>query len=193
MGSLATTLRFSGSDEVGLQMNTLSLAVAYLLDDRWTLRGGFGRVLSGTLNPENGSKQEIKPGTLYSAGIEYMALTGQGMLPFVHLSAFQGGTATTIEDPISKPESITDYTSSDLRFSGRATWVVNNMIFPYISSSIFAGPVKWTLNGSEVTGSDIYHYQFALGSAFQFNRLSVFMEASGIGEKTLISGLSYSW
>lgn len=174
-------------------MNTVSLAVAYRLDDRWTLRGGFGRVLSGTLDPENGTTQDIQPGTLYSAGMEFMAFSGGGMKPFVHLSIFQGGSTTTVEDPMSKPVATTDYTSSDLRFNGRATWVVGHQVSPYVSTSFFAGPVKWTLAGQEVTGSDIYHYQVAIGSALQLNRLSLFVEASGVGEKTLVSGLSYSW
>lgn len=193
IGSLNTTLRFSGETEVDLSMNTMSIAGTWSLNNNWTFRSGIGRILSGSLVPENSARQDILPGTLYSVGLEYMALIGQDAVPFIHLAVLYGGSFTTVEDPLAKSSTTTDYNSSDLRFNGRATWVLNQQIFSYISSSFFAGPVNWTLNGKEVTGSDIYHYQVAMGAAYRLGSLSVFGEWSGIGEQTLAAGLSYGW
>lgn len=192
-GHLNTTLRFDGTTEVDLEMTTTSLAGTWRLNDDWTLRAGLGRILEGSLKPESGTTQEVQPGTLYSLGLEYMVSTGQDLKPFIHATVMFGGSSTTIEDPVAKADGITDYNSSDLRFNARATWIVNRQVFPYISTSFFAGPVNWTLDGSEVVGSDIYHYQTALGAALQLGGVSVFTEWSGIGEKTLIAGLSYGW
>jgi hypothetical protein len=53
--------------------------------------------------------------------------------------------------------------------------------------------VNWVLDGKDVIGTDINHYQIAAGTAVQFNRVGTFIEWAGIGEKALSIGLSYAW
>lgn len=44
-----------------------------------------------------------------------------------------------------------------------------------------------------VIGTDIHHYQFALGTAIQFGQVGTFVEWSGLGEKALSTGMSFAW
>jgi hypothetical protein len=53
--------------------------------------------------------------------------------------------------------------------------------------------VKWELNDKEVTGSDIHHYQIALGLAAQLGPLGIFAEWAGLGERAISLGLSTAW
>jgi len=53
--------------------------------------------------------------------------------------------------------------------------------------------VKWELDGEDVTGSDIHHYQVALGIAGQFGPVGIFAEWAGLGEKVIVLGLSTAW
>ena len=87
----------------------------------------------------------------------------------------------------------TSYFSYDLRVGGRASWIINDSIFPYITGRVFGGPVSWELENTDVMGTDIHHYQFALGTAVQFGGTGVFVEWAGVGEKALSAGLSYAW
>ena len=122
--------------------------------------------------------------------IENLVITGEGFTPYVDVSLFLSGSTTEIEDQITKNR--TRYTSSDLRLGARASWNIKNKVFPYLSARLFGGPVNWVLDGKNVIGTDINHYQIATGAAVQFDRLGTFIEWAGVGEKALSIGLSYA-
>ncbi len=191
MGSLNSTLRFDDISDVDIEMNTVSLSGSCAINDNWTLRGGLGAILDGRLRPETGLSQNVTPGGLMAIGIEYLMTMGEGYTPYVDVSLFISGSTTEIEDPITKNR--TRYTSSDLRLGARTSWNVKNRVFPYFSARVFGGPVNWVLDGKDVIGTDINHYQIAAGTAVQFNRVGTFIEWAGIGEKALSIGLSYAW
>jgi hypothetical protein len=57
---------------------------------------------------------------------------------------------------------------------------------------VFGGPVSWELEGTDVIGTDIHHYQIALGTAIQLGQTGLFAEWAGLGEKALSIGVSYT-
>ena len=174
-----------------MQMTTVSLSAAWLINTSWTVRAGLGVILDGTLTPAAGVGHDVTPGGLAAVGLEYRALVGAGYTPFIDLSLFLSGSMTETADPISKGN--TSYFASDLRLAGRAGWNVEDRIFPYVSTRVFAGPVYWQLDGTAVTGSDIHHYQLALGTAIQFGNVGTYIEWAGVGEQSLSAGLSFAW
>jgi hypothetical protein len=190
LGTLNSTLRFDNETEVGIAMQTLSLSASWRLDQNWSLRAGAGIILGGELSPEGGAAQELQPGGLVALGAVYQAVQGEGLRPFIDLSLFLSGSATSSRHP--NDQISTQYTSSDLRLAGRTSWIVKDKIYPYISANVFGGPVFWTLNGEEVTGSDVHHYQVSLGSAVQFDQMTVFLDWAGLGEKAFSAGFSLS-
>ena len=107
------------------------------------------------------------------------------------MSLFLSGASTQTENSVTRIK--TNYFSSDLRLGGRASWNVKGKVFPYISARFFGGPVRWTLNGKDVTGTDIHHYQCALGIAIQLGKMGIFVEWAGLGERALSTGMSFAW
>jgi len=172
-------------------MNTISLSGSWKLNDNWAFRGGLGVIFDGRLRPAIGRSQNVTPGGLIAIGIEYLVIAGEGYTPYVDISLFLSGSTAESEDPITKNRA--RYTSSDLRLGGRASWNIKNRVFPYLSTRLFGGPVYWVLNGEDVIGTDINHYQIATGAAVQFNTVATFIEWSQVGEKALSIGLSYAW
>jgi len=172
-------------------MNTASLSGSWQVNSKWAIRGGLGVILDGNLTASNDIAQNVTPGGLIAIGFEYLGIIGEGYMPFLDLSLFLSGSTTEIENPITMTK--TNYVSSDLRLGGRASWNLNGRLFPYVSARLFGGPVSWILNGKNVTGTDIHHYQFALGTAIQFGQVGTFVEWAGLGEKALSIGMSYAW
>lgn len=172
-------------------MQTVSLSASWRLNDKWSLRGGAGLVLDGELNPKSSNKFMVDSGWMVSVGTEYLAYIGENFRPTIDYSLFLSSSASKIKDSVTKQK--TDYNSYDLRLGGRASWNLDGKLFPYLAARVFGGPVNWELNGEDVMGSDIHHYQVALGAAALFGKFGVFTEWAGIGEKSLSAGLSYSF
>jgi hypothetical protein len=172
-------------------MNSLSLSGSWKLDDKWSLRGGVGLIRDGKLTPPGQTTQTVQSGGLLAAGIEYLWQQGEDYMPYIDFSVFISASSAKIENPTTQQKST--YFSSDLRLGGRASWIINDAIFPYLTARVFGGPVSWELEGKDVIGTDIHHYQFALGTAVQFGQTGVFVEWAGLGEEALSVGMSYAW
>jgi len=191
LGSLNSTLRFDGSRDVKIEMNTISVSGSYQLNDKWSIRSGVGLILDGKLKPFGHRAHNVKPGGLLAVGMEYLYRQGEGYRPYIDYSIFVSASSATTENPVDLKS--TNYFSSDLRFGARASWIIHGNIFPYLSGRLFGGPVSWELDGTDVLGTDIHHYQFAAGTAVRFGSLSAFVEWAALGEKALSAGLSYAW
>ncbi|MBZ0265645.1 hypothetical protein K8I28_13360 [bacterium] len=172
-------------------MSTASLSVSWQVLNKLSLRGGVGLILDGELKDSNDIIQDVQPGGVASIGFEYHAISGERYMPYIDFSLFLSGSSTEIKNP--NNNSKTSYVSSDLRLGGRASWNVKNFLYPYASARIFGGPVRWTLDGQDVTGSDIHKYQIAVGAAIQFRYIGTYFEFAGIGEKAMSIGVSYVW
>jgi hypothetical protein len=172
-------------------MNTASLSGAWRLNEKLSIRGGFGFIRDGKLTPHGQTAQQVKSGGLLAAGVEYLWQRGEGFKPYIDLSAFISASSARIENPSTQEK--TNYFSSDLRLGGRASWTINDKFFPYLTLRLFGGPVTWILDGTDVSGTDIHHYQVALGTALQFGQVGTFVEWAGVGEEALSVGMSYAW
>jgi hypothetical protein len=193
VGFFDTTLRFDNDEEVGIEMATVSVSGAWLIDERWTVRASVGSILDGTLLTDDLSTHDVEPGGVVALGAEYRALIGEGIIPFVDLSMFISAawaeTAAATSPGSTSPQKIS-YSSSDARLGVRAGWNIGGKAFPYLAARAFGGPVIWEMDGEDVVGSDIYHYQLALGAAGQIGPMGFFVEWSGLGERAVTSGIS---
>lgn len=171
-----------------MEMSTVSLAGGWLINDDWTLRAGFGLILDGDMQTPDGVVHEVQPGGLFSVGLENRVLIGEGYTPFVDVSLYLGASWTETIDP--NTEAATSYFAADARFGARAGWNINGNTFPYVAARVFGGPVDWEMAGVEVTGTDIHHYQIALGTAVQLGPVGIFAEWAGLGEQSVSAGLS---
>ena len=191
MGRFDTTLRFDDDQDIDAEMTTVMVAGAWLIDGRRTVRAGVGVVLDGTLKTRAQTVHDVEPGGVVSLGAEYRAFEGKDAAPVVELSLFVSAawTQTTVAGVDSK----TSYFATDARLGARAGWRVHGNYFPYITVRAFGGPVQWELNGQDVTGTDVHHYQVALGAAAQYGPVGLFVEWAGLGEEAVSAGLSTTW
>ncbi|MBD3224350.1 MAG: hypothetical protein GF313_06440 [Caldithrix sp.] len=191
LGTFRSTLRFDNDREVDVHMTTVSLAGNRLVKDRWTVRGGLGMVVDGKLKTGIYGTHEVQPGAMLAVGAEYLAVKGDGYRPFIDVSAAFSTSLMQTVHPLTDDQ--TRYWASDLRFGVRSLWNVNNTLYPFAAVSVFGGPVSWKMNGQDVIGSDVHHYQVAVGGSVQIEAIGVYVEWAGLGERGLSAGLSLLW
>ena len=186
-----TTVRFDGDRDVDVEMSTVSVAAGWLINDRWTARASAGAILGGELKPGDGTVHDVDGGGMAAIGAEYRALVGGPGDPFVDLSMFLGMSWT--ETAVAGSATRQSYSAADARLGIRSGYNVGNKFFPFLALRVFGGPVKWELAGVDVTGSDINHYQLALGSAVQTGPIAIVLEWAALGERGVSAGLSTAW
>jgi hypothetical protein len=66
-----------------------------------------------------------------------------------------------------------------------------NRVSPYVMARGFGGPVKWQLDGRDITGTDQHHYQLGVGSSISLPfHMSALVDASLLGERSLSLGVA---
>ncbi len=186
-----TTLRFGGDLRADLEIKAISLSGALPVGKGWTARASIGALLDGSVKPQGGAAHSFEPGGLISVGADRRVRENSGYAPSVDLSILLGVTWAKTKDPVT--ESLTSYSAADLRFGARAAWQIARGLYPYVAARVFGGPVNWELDGEEVTGSDVHHYNLAVGAAAQFGPVGLFLEWAGLGEQGLFAGLGTAW
>lgn len=190
-GGLDSTLRFDDDQEVDVSMTQFAISGGYFLNDRWTVRASVGALLDGTLKPTPTTTYGFETGVLAAAGVDYSARPNRGWAPAVDLSFSFGGLWTDTVGPSGNLK--TDYSAYDARLGALAGWSITAGTFGYTAGRVFGGPVNWELNGEEVQGTDIHHYQLAVGAAAQLAPVAIFAEWAALGEKGWSAGLSATW
>jgi len=190
-GLFRSTIRFDDDRDVDVEMTAVSLSAAWPITADWTVRAGLGLILDGEFTPDAGTAHDVKPGGLASVGVEYLAHYGDEYIPFVDLSLFISGSLTETVNSVTDRK--TSYFATDARLGIRSGWNLKGTVFPYLVARIFGGPVKWEIDGKDVSGSDIHHYQIAIGTAVQISQVSAYIEWAGFGEQALNAGLGIAW
>ncbi|MCP4291767.1 MAG: hypothetical protein GY780_08015 [bacterium] len=183
-----STIRFEDDQEWDIEMTTLSMSAAWSLNEKWTLSAAGGILFDGGLNYVNQPSNDFEPGGLLAFGAEYRALPSRGAKPSLDLSLALGALWSETIAPGN--ENKISYSAGDARLGARFGWIVKNKTFPYLAARVFGGPVSWSISGEDVTGTDIHHYQLAMGIGAHLGKLSIFSEWAGVGEKALTFGMS---
>jgi hypothetical protein len=191
MGIFDTTLRFDNDRNVDVDMTSVSVSGGWFINDRWTARASAGVILGGSLKLDDETIHDVEPGGTATLGVEYRSLVGDGATPFVDLSLYLSTSWAQTVDP--DTDAKTDYSATDARLGVRTGWNLYDEYFPYVAARIFGGPVNWEMDGQDVVGNDINHYQIALGVSAQFGPVGLFVEGAFLGEKALSTGLSATW
>jgi len=177
--------------EFDVKMNTVAVSGGIPISERWTIQASIGMILNGELSPETGSDYDINPGGFASIDLDYNVFAGKGFKPYFDLSVMLGAAMAETEKSDDKIK--TDYISTDVRLSVRSSWNVKNRLFPFAAAGLFGGPILWEIDGKDVTGTDIYHYHFSIGSAIKLGPTVAYMEWAALGEQSLKAGLSIAW
>ena len=188
---METTLRFDDDREAQLELNSVAFAVARVRPSGWSPRVSAGWLTGGDLNQDGGTSHRFKGGFFLALGLDKQLSPGEGIRPAVDLSLGLSAAWAQTEERRTGTEA--DYSAADLRAGVRTVWPVGQRLFPYAAARVFGGPVNWNWDGEEVQGSDVHHFQMALGVAASFGPMAMQLEWGAVGEKSLSAGVSSFW
>lgn len=158
----------------------------YSWPSRLSVRGSIGAVLDGSLEGA-GERHDLDPGIVGSVSVARQWLIGAWFVTgSAGLSASRA--TTTRQDAMAEPAAIV---ATDLRLGamvGRTFGVVS----PYVLARGFAGPVSWSLGGTDVKGSDTHKYQLGIGASVALGAdLAILIDVAALGERSASLGMSY--
>jgi hypothetical protein len=85
------------------------------------------------------------------------------------------------------------YRAADLSLAGSAGWPLGGWLAPYVAAKVFGGPVTWEQGGATATGTDLHHYQVALGLAAALpGRFDLLVECAPLGARSVTASLGRS-
>jgi hypothetical protein len=185
-----TRLTFSGLPGGAVDASFTRWAIAASLDrrlgDRWTAGAMLGSNLVGSLDAQ-GVSSSMSPGPLGALTLSFRPLDEGHVAPFVLLSASVAAALAWTTPPAGGGRST--ITSYDVRLGVAAGKTIADVVTPYLVARAFGGPVLWSIAGTDVTGTDAYHYQLGAGAAVRIGRVDVVAEGIPLGERSAVVGI----
>lgn len=165
-----TNLLFFDGAELGLSKTSVLYGSDFVLSPRAILSFGAGAVFFGELDvpPDlgRGNDLSLAPGWIGTMAATFRVVEDEGALPYVLLTPSAGVLhARTRERPTEAPGLRGAYTGVDLRFGVTVGKTFANTVSPYVAARVFGGPILWSDGEDTTLGSDLYHFQPALGLA----------------------------
>ncbi len=186
-GGFRSELTFTGGRGVDVGEQSVTATLSWHKDPRFGVEGGLGAILGGRLTFA-GVDHDVAPGFAATVAGSWLALFEDGARPFVLVTATASVSTATTDGGAAR------LTAFDLR----AGLVVGKTFFarltPYVAGRVFAGPVSWTLDGADVTGSDQHHFSVGGGATLRLpGGVDVFAEGMAFGERALDAGIGLSF
>lgn len=174
---MSTTLKFADDGEFKLSQFAASATVGYALPSRWSFRAAVGTIIDGEISAGQRT-DDISAGITGGVGVSKLwplrrnyFVTGS-----VDLSASRVTTHQGFEPGVS-------FIATDLRV-GAVVGKTLGRFSPFLATRVFGGPVFWTYNGNDITGTDIYKFQVGGGLSVMAGKgLSVMANVSVLGEQ----------
>jgi hypothetical protein len=185
----------AAEDDESAPMNKHSAIVVSerRLGERATLQLGAGAVIAGEVR-YHGTTHDAGPGFIYSAAGSYRLTSAKSSPLFVV------ATASLAASLMLTKERAEDAAGAEKLFAldGRLGMVlgkrVTDWLSPYAALRVFGLPVFWRYRGSELQGTDAYHYQLGVGLVAQLlAELDLHCEAAAVGERSLSAGIGTSF
>jgi len=191
----ATRLSFGGED--GFDADSRRRAVASAFEwralDGLTVTAGGGAAIDGRLSVR-GVRSDLGAGPLGMIGVAYRLLAGEDWVPFILGGVTFAGSSvgTRTHFPNGRIEDAR-LTALDFRASLTVGEVFGDHFVPYVVGRGFGGPIFWTRDDAEVTGSDKYHYQVGAGLLVTAGWFDAYFELVPSGERAAVFGGAVSF
>jgi hypothetical protein len=183
-----TDLRFfPGSTSAAFERHAVVVTSEIPLGARSTLQIGSGGVAGGRLDAAE--HNAVRPGWLAFASTGYRFVAEDGAVPFVLGSASIGAASSRTASGQGESAHLV---SIDVR-AGVVVGKTFGPASPYVAARVFGGPVYWTERGKDLTGTDLYHYQPAVGLVLRRALFDLFVEWAFAGERAVSAGLGLSF
>jgi hypothetical protein len=182
-------LSFTGDQRADVTRHAVSASMAFPWGKRLVVEGAVGGLAGGTLTL-NHVDYNFRPGFLIGASATYLFVREGKWMPSILASATLAGLFASTS---SKSDATQDFDAFDLRIGGAAGKHITEAWSVFALARAFGGPVYWRVaqaDGSHasVTGTDRYHYQVGLGTAYSLGPAHLFAEGIPLGEQALTVG-----
>jgi hypothetical protein len=180
----STALTFTGDQRASVTRHAVSASMAFPWGKRLVLEGAIGGLGGGTLSL-NHVDYNFRPGFLLGASATYLFVREGKWMPSVLASATLAGLFASTS---SKSDATQDFDAFDLRIGGAAGKHLTEAWSIFAVARAFGGPVYWRVGGESVTGTDRYHYQVGIGTAYSLGAAHLFAEGIPLGEQAFTVG-----
>lgn len=189
LGAVSTELKFDNDQSYDFEQGSTSLIVGLRLPSAWVFRGSIGVIAGGRLTNQNstGMEDEISLETGIAGGL---GVSRQWWFskPYFASASFDLAASRSKSNSMGTKAS---FVGTDMRIGGRIGRSFSDRFTVYASTRLFGGPVMWSDEDGDILGSDRFHFQLGGGAMLQWEKLSFFVDISGLGEKAASLGLSY--
>ena len=187
---MRTHVRFDNDMTFELTEQAATAFAGYSTPSGWSFRATFGVLIDGRLeNDGMPATHDIGAGIVggigvarqWSLGDGQWFVTGSAGLSVAAASTHAAGAA---DDP--------RFTAADARIGAIAGRTFATIWSPYVLARGFGGPVWWTVDGSDTTGSDTRHFQLGAGLSVATSfGLTIVGDVSALGEQAASLGASW--
>ena len=190
-GGFASTLEFSdATPDADIQQYSVAASAGYRFSHRLSVRLTAGAILGGELETVDRTF-DVGPGFLLSGSVSRRWDIGRWFLAGT-LSA--GVSRTTTEEAGVADAPSVELIASDARVAALFGTTVADRVSPYVLARGFGGPVFWSIDGEDSTGTDAHHYQLGAGGSVALPaNVSAQIDVSFLGERSLSAGAAVAF
>lgn len=184
-----TRIQFSNNTELPQERNAAIVTLDKQIDDRRVFQIAMGTFLIG-----NTGTQRMNPGTLVAASLAWRVLDQKDFgYPFILMTMTLASLTGSSQRPDGGHQG---YAAFDFRYGivvGTRIPLGRAALLPYGVVRLFGGPIFWKIDGKDVLGTDAYKHQLGGGATVTFDRFDIFIEAIGVGERSMAAGVGVSF
>lgn len=192
-GVFGSDLTFGGRvGELGLERRAVLGTFEIRATEKMTFQLSAGPALPGHLTRDTGDPNgperiDLRPGGLAGFAVSWRVSDGAGSAPFVLMSMTVAGSVASTNRP--KVMETAPFVAIDARFGLTVGKTFFDRLSPYAGARVFGGPVIWKYDHSAQGGTDVRHYQLALGLLTAMpHMLDLFAEVAPLGERAVTIG-----
>ncbi|APR82201.1 Hypothetical protein A7982_07550 [Minicystis rosea] len=192
-GTFGSRLVFGDGPTVDIQRRALSASFEYRLSGASTIGAGLGAGLGGLFTIGD-TRFDVSPGWLVTATWSRRLVDPVGRKPFLLVGVSGGVSGATTRQALTRTEAPSaSLYAVDVRVAMTVGKTFFDVLTPYASARAFGGPVFWKYRDKTLLGSDVYHFQIAVGLVTALPRgFDVFVDGSPGGERALTLGVGKS-
>lgn len=178
----STTIRFDGERELDLRQDAAVVTLTHVRASGWSFRGSLGALLGGSLD-EGDRRHELGVGVIGALGASRPWTSGPW---FVIGSITASASRVSTREPGGERVGLVAVDARLGAVAGRRFGAAS----PYVLARAFGGPVLWTVDATDVTGTDTHHYQLGAGVSVTAGAVTVVVDLAGLGERAASLGVS---
>lgn len=187
---MRTHLRFDNDAVFELHEQAVTAFAGYSAPSGWSFRGSLGALVDGSLEDSAmPGTHDMAPGVVGAVGVARQWALGDGQWFITGSAGLSVAAASTHEaGAADNPR----FVAGDARVGAIAGRTLAKIVSPYVLARAFGGPVFWTVDAMDATGTDTRHFQLGAGVSVATSfGLTIVVDVSALGEQAASLGASW--